>query len=49
MKSFYLSCFMLVLLLSVCTSSPLANLDEDDYESELNKEVTAVITYTKYA
>ena len=45
MKSFYLSCFMLALLLAACTSSPFVNLDEDDLDSELNDEVTAVMIY----
>ena len=43
MKSFYLLCFLLAVILAACTSSPLVDFDEDNYDSELNDQVSEQI------
>lgn len=47
MNSFYLSCFLMALLLAACTASPVIDLDEDNYDSELSDEVSQLRQSTK--
>ena len=47
MNSFYLSCFLMALLLAACTASPVINFDEDNYGSELSDQVSRQRQSTK--